>query len=251
MVLEPLDPFDFDTSSAKAHPKKGKRTKPPLRLEMYLPALLEDPDSVAAWHMGATFRDVAETLLMLPFQNRDTTVLEYRRSGTSIATRTVKQVSINNMDQDFAACLGYFRNALLTAKKLEVGSQWRFSIMQLTLSDLRQMQQNKTGANEPKSSEVLSIINGSASSGWSTIHLYARYHAEYFSLRMLRDVLRFCQDRTEFQELQLPESLLEFGRMLEALPPVVQFFATDDPDIGASTWQALSEDFVNAFEEPG
>jgi hypothetical protein len=214
MVLEPLNPFNSGTSSTKTHSKKRQHTKPPMKLEMYLPALLEDPESVSAWNIGVAFRDIAETLLMLPFQNRSTTVLEYKRSGSGIAPRTVKRISLKDMDESIAASLKYFRNALLTAEKLDSTSQWKFLIMQLTLSDLRQTQHESAAAKEPKLSEILSIINGSASSRWSTIHLYARYQAEYFSLRMLRDVTRFCQGRTEFQKLRLPENVFDFGKLL-------------------------------------
>lgn len=241
---EPVDPFDDNLGKIQTNQSSESLSQPAIRLEMFLPALLEDPTKSAAWRVGIMFRNAAETILMLPFDNHESIVLEYKRSGQKIVPRQIHRATIDDLRDNMAASLRYLGIALLVADKLVVRSRWRFLLMQLTLSDV--YQENK---NLPRESDIICIVNGKPSSEWSTTHLFAQYQAEYYSLRMLRDVLKFCRDRAEFRRLNLPTTFHDFETLLKGLPTIGQFFDLTDPDIDLQDWQTLSDQFVKQVED--
>jgi hypothetical protein len=211
---------------------------------MFLPALLEDPAKSAAWRIGVPFRNVAESLLMLPFDGHDTVVFEYKRSGQTVVPRQVQCASIEDLGESMVAYLTYLRNALAVAKQLDRRSQWKFVVMQLTLSDL-----HRDGKDQPRLEDIIKVVNGKASVYWSTVHLFARYQAEYYSLRMLKDIIDFCRDRAEFKRLNLPISLFEFAEKLNGLPEVGEFLSTEEAGVDEEVWQALAEEFVQKQQD--
>lgn len=215
-----------------------------MHLEMFLPALFEDPQEATAWRVGVPFRNAAEMLLMLPFDEYDTTVFEYRRSGTNIIPRRVEKTTIEDLDNNMTAYLDYFCKALQTGDQSYPSRCWRFLIMQLTMSDL-----NMDGKAQPSLSEILAVFNSKRIAAWSTVHLFARYQAQYYSLRMLNQVMAFCLTRKEFKRLGLPKSLLDFSALLHALPPIWLFFRHDYSDVSEEEWQILSDEFAKLMAE--
>ena len=226
-----MDPFDNDEPDI-------------MQLEMFLPSLLEDPTKSAAWRIGEAFRDVAETLLMLPFDGYHTRVLEYKRSGNSIVPRKVKRTSLKRLSVDMTSYLEYTRNALSAAKELDQQSQWRFVVMEWTMSNIDQVENIRADRKHPEVCEIVKIVNGDASSSWTAIHLFARYQAEYYSLRMLKEIVDFCRDRAEFKRLNLPGSVIEFSDELSGLPGIAEFFGTTGRNIDEERWQKLHAAFV-------
>lgn len=215
-----------------------------MKLDMFLPTLLEDPTKSAAWRIGEAFRNVAETLLMLPFDDYHTRVFEYKRSGNSIIPRKVKRTTIQRLGVDTTFYLDYTRNALSAAKELDKQSQWRFVVMEWTLSNIDQVENICADKKHVEVREIVKIVNGDNSSSWTTIHLFARYQAEYYSLRMLKEIFDFCRDRDEFKRLNLPGSLNEFAHELSGLPGIAEFFGTTDPNIDEEKWQKLHAEFL-------
>ena len=230
-MQEPVDPCNTDEPNI-------------MQLEMFLPSLLEDPTKSAAWRIGEAFRDAAETLLMLPFDDYHTRVFEYKRSGNSIVPRQVKRTSIKRLGVDMTSYLEYTRNALSAAKELDQQSQWRFVVMEWTMSNMDQVENIRADRKHPEVSEIVKIVNGDASSSWTAIHLFARYQAEYYSLRMLKEIVDFCQDRAEFKRLNLPGSVIEFADELSGLPGIAEFFGTTGRNIDEERWQKLHAAFV-------
>ena len=127
-----------------------------MKLDMFLPALLEDPTKSAAWRIGVPFRNVAESLLMLPFHGHDTVVFEHKRSGQTIVPRQVQCASVEELGESMVAYLTYFHNALTVAKELDRQSQWKFLVMELALSDLHQ-----DGKDQPPLSDLIKVVFGS------------------------------------------------------------------------------------------
>ena len=232
---EPVNPFENKESSA-------------MKLDMFLPALLEEPAKSAAWRIGQAFRNAAETVLLLPFEEYDMKLFEYKRSGDKVIGRQVRRSSIKRLGHNTTAYLEYTRNALLAAKELDKRSQWRFAVMEWTTSDIDQVENIRADKKYLTVGEIVKIVNGDASTSWSAIHLFARYQAEYYSLRMLKEILDFCRDRDEFKRLDLPGSLNEFADELSGLPGIAEFFSTTDPDIDEEKWQKLHEQFLEKQE---
>ena len=205
---------------------------------MFLPALIDDPAKSAAWRVGSNLRETAYQLLMLPFGDHDSLVSEYKRSGGNIVHRQVHKTPTQELKDATTGYLDYIRSALHVSAALNVLRQFKFVVMQLTLSDLRQ-----DGKDLPSWEEILNVINNNAASDWNMLHFFARYQAEFYSMRMLKQIITFCLGREEFKQLGLPNSLFELRDKLETLPNIAQFFGTEDADIDGGTWDRLCNTF--------
>lgn len=229
-----------DSSSASSHRATNGESleqKSNVKLDMFLPMLFEHPNKSAAWRIGVPFRNAAYSLAMCAFNDSDCFMLEHKRTGQEIKAREVKILaSTNAVHEQLIDWIKYIRSALEVAKDLGEITRWRFLIMQLTLGEL-----NQEGKGLPYVTDVLHVVNGGLLRDWDLVHLSARYQAEYYSLKMLKDVLGWF--KTIFRLNGIDMRLYRMDEGLRDLPRIADFFEKADPGISQEQWQALEVEF--------
>ena len=192
----------------------------PVHLDMFLPMLFEDPTRKAAWSTGTAFRNTAESIVMKGFGHSDTKVFEYKKTGTGIAARTAEPESDEFMKDQVTACSNYIQQAFEVTKHLKSATRWRFLIMELTLAELAQ-----DGQSLPALKNIVEVVNGGPLATWNLVHLSARYQAEFYSLRILKQVLRcVCGPIKVLGEIGGFE---DFAEQLIDHPEIAEFFEKD------------------------
>jgi hypothetical protein len=183
-------------------------------LDLFLPVLLEDPTRATAWRVGFRFREAAE-LLILQVADTAPTLLEYRRSGTRVAATHVSKDSVTQLPEKLeklAESIMALRTGILTFESST--RDWRSSIMALALQDLRSQ-----GSLGPFAAEVSDILVGKHLSTWPLVHLHAQFEAQYYSIRMLKQVIHW---REGLVEPPIVPPLLE--SYLDGLPRLGEVF---------------------------
>lgn len=213
----------------------------PVDLHMYLPMLFEDPSRGSAWRVGGLFRSAAESFVLEMFE-LNSLLFEYRKSGNGLNTNRLKNASLYDASKRFTAWTDYLSRELQLEQHLNSVHRWRFLVMQLTLVDMIH-----ESIALPHTQDVVNILNGTPPKTWNEVHFLAEYQAEYYSLRMLKEVLHYLRP-TASSGLTEEHDLYE---QLGSLPSVAQFFNPEsegEQPVGEVRWQILAGDFLNALD---
>ena len=200
-------------------------------LDMYLPMLFEDPSRSAAWIVGEDVRMIARSLL-LHMCGLKSKIFEYRKSGSTI--RRVPTVNFRTLEElrSFVTSMtDLLRDRFYQETNLKWVNSWKFLVMHYTLIDIA-----PKGA-LPDTNSVTEVLNGAHPTDWQVVHLSAQYEAQYYSMRMLKQVVEFLQ--AEGVSLGWTE---ELGRHMDSLPSICQFF---EP---GGEWEAFVEPYMRRFD---
>ena len=104
--------------------------------------------------------------------------------------------------------------------------------MQFTLSDLDQDERDM-----PSTKEIVDVMNSKALMTWGLVHLSARYQAEYYSLKML------CQVVAHFGDRMQENGTVTFVNMGKEVPGWTQFFESDYPGVNQKQYERAAEAF--------
>lgn len=234
----PIRPRDHRaTSSYQALSAESSDHESHVKLDMFLPILLENPSKSAAWRIGVPFRNIAEAIAAAVLRGSECCVLEYKRTGLGIKEREVSvAASFDDVHEELIVWVKFIRSALKVAKELGEPARWRFCVMQLTLGEM-----SEEGKSLPYVKDVLKVVNGGELNDWSLVHLSARYQAEYYSLKMLRDVLGWLG--AILRLFDMGNRLYRMHEGLRDLPKIAEFFEKADTGISQEQWLSLEAEF--------
>ncbi|KAK3724070.1 hypothetical protein LTR37_001192 [Vermiconidia calcicola] len=200
-----------------------------VQLHLYLPTLFEDPAKGSAWRVGEFSRRTAEVLILNSVSMPAATLLEYRRSGSIVHPAEIQKISKSKVDKQLADCLSILRAYIQDESRLQGVSRWRVSLMKLGLRDLAGQ-----GKILPSFDSVVAVLSRDALSTWGLVHLSAAFQAQFYSLRMLKQVLQ--------HEKQLGNKW-EDGGLLDDLPGIAEFFGGGE-EVDRRGWEGLVEEFL-------
>ena len=185
-------------------------------VDMYLPALYEDPARSTAWKIGQSFRAAAKAIVVYACKLQ-ASIHEYRRSGLSVRSFEMEQPSSEALRERCKLWTQQLCAIFQQERSLDVNDQWRLMVMQFALSDT-----DDEGMPSPDVDDVTTVLSGANLATWSAVHLSAQFQAEYYSLRMLKQVLEWMQwfQGSKRDEDDPPHNLRE---ALKALPDIAAF----------------------------
>ncbi|KAK3703789.1 hypothetical protein LTR37_014235 [Vermiconidia calcicola] len=208
-----------------------------VQLHLYLPTLFEDPAKGSAWRVGEFSRRTAEVLILNSVSVPAVSLLEYRRSGSIVHPAEIWKISKSEVEEQLTDCLSILRAYLQDEARLQGVSRWRLSVMKLGLQDLAGQ-----GKALPSIESVKAVLSREPLSTWGMILLSAVFQAQFYSLRMLKQVLQ--------HEKQLGKKW-EDGGLLDDLPGIAEFFGGGE-EVSRGEWEGLVEEFLprEKAEEP-
>ena len=214
----------------------------PRQLDMYLPVLLEDPSRASAWKLGEIFRAAAVSLLLYGYAF-DSPILEYKRSGHFVVGTEIMKPTKVILDERLLAWNQYIREELQVERHLTGTNRWRFLMMQLVLSDMKH-----AGLALPDAKEVVGVLSGDELSTWRLVHFSAQYQAEYWSIRMLKQVLNHLNLKGMTSVRGQMSSVKGLDGLLKGLPNIAEIFGGNHQDEGMVRWEILAENCLRLLK---
>lgn len=179
----------------------------PAALDVYLPVLFDDTSRATAWKVGRQAREVAMHIAT-KLCGTPANVYEYRRSAHRVRGVACPQISSELCDQRLKQWTQDWISGMTESTKFDAPSRWRLAIMRVLLNEMRSEDMPL-----PTGDLVRGAVTGSSATTWDAVHLNAQYQAAYYSLRMLKQVLRFVNsiksghsDKTAVEALNLLQS---------------------------------------------
>ncbi|KAK5150889.1 hypothetical protein LTS14_009692 [Recurvomyces mirabilis] len=214
------------------------------QLEVYLPFLIDEPSRASAWHIGTRPRDAAYTLVLGHHKRQKNSVLEYKRAGDNIAARKISCLDTADLPSECSALHASLEHTLEDERMLSsLQERWRYAVVQTLLWNLVELDQPM-----PEPDDLLNVVLGRAETAWSQVRLTAQYQACYYSLRLLRQALRYVKcvgDLTDIidDEHQSAERLLE---LLDTLPGIADFIISSHVSDGTTESTTLWLELLSA-----
>ena len=231
---------ESEIGTIECHEHSTPAESTPISLDMFLPVLLEDPSKATAWKIGAPFRYAAESLVLMT-KGLTCSVFEYKRAGIRVSASEVKKESAERLYEHFTAWSEHMQRTLQTLTSLNHTDRWRMLIMQLTLRDMM-----REGMILPDAQDIVSILTGTAPTNWGLVHLSAQYQAEYYSVRMMKQVLGFVLEATSGSGESV-NWLTCFAEQLQTFPKIARFFGLQqerEQSVSQMRWQILTDTFL-------
>lgn len=212
------------------------------QVKMYLPFLIDDPSRSPAWDVSSSVRCLAYSLLLfLPTgTSKVRSVAEYGRRGHRIASEEVHLLTEQQ-------CLIYVE-----------GLQESIDPLGDRLSDIAHHNLVKAYAiymvcqwyvdndkSSPSRGTLSRLITGSAcrTLAWTDIHLSAQLQAALYSLRMLKQILRYVK---EVVGVNISPLRTDLERMLESLGPLERLIPSRVELIEEQRSMSETEGLINA-----
>ncbi|KAF7197559.1 hypothetical protein HII31_01062 [Pseudocercospora fuligena] len=195
------------------------RADDPGGLRMYLPFLSDDPTRASAWNIGVEIRSLAYSIL-LQACNSESSIQEYKRSGSRIASSSIEPLEIitmASMADELVSDMKRVKAVPGLGSQLKGADGWRYLAMQHTLAHLY-----KEESTLPSVDEIAQVVMNREARKWHTFHLAAQYQATYYSLRMLRQLLAHASSQATTASWDA--SFTNLNALLADLPSVSSFF---------------------------
>lgn len=237
-LLAAVDCRDF------AFDQKAEDLKP-CDLDVFLPVIFEDTSRSSCWRVGAPVREVAMHVATM-LCGIAAKVYEYKRSGQRVRGTACQQVTSELCHRYLAEWTVEWSNNLELCSKLRAKWRWRFLVARLAVVDMA-----ADGMNLPSRDMVRSLVSGKPRHTWDLVHLDAMFQADYYSLRMLRQVLSFVAETGLIHE-RYRETQGRALRVLETLPSIASFCdqTVNDSEAGAAEWKDAVERMLNRCDLP-
>lgn len=237
LICQAITPSQSQRSDVGAQTISKRNGYTPIALDLFLPVLFEDPTKATAWRIGVVFRAAASSLVTMQ-AGLDCSILEYRRAGLRIAGSNIETRSATALGEclvDLSKCLRDNSDSLAGLERIP---RWRYQIMRLTLEDM--VQQN---TKLPYENQIVDVLADQPTTDWPTIHLSARFQAEYYCLRMLKQVIAWVRGVSPTLEHSITGfDLLEMN--VQSLPGIADFFGSDATSVGLGRWQPFVQDLL-------
>lgn len=198
-----------------AHDEKEEDLTPS-DLDLFLPVLFEDTSRASAWKAGTSVRGVAMHIATR-LCGTAATVHEYKRSGQRLRGTECEKMSNEVCDAALAQWSEDWVRHLQRSSGLEPVRRWRLLIMKLLLADMAREEMTL-----PAKNAIVGLLANSTASTWAHVHLHAQYQAEFYSLRMLKQVLSFVMEDDEYDASGC-EALGQASQAMESLPGIAAF----------------------------
>lgn len=213
----------------------------PTGLDLFLPVLFEDPSRATSWKSSLLIREVAVSLATTVC-GRPAVVQEYKRSGQRIRETPYGRTSTD-------ACIGLLAQwtrewrEMLDSMSSGLGDVccWRLLVMKLLLDDMASAEMTM-----PTAHEVPSALEGRPLIDWSMVHFNAQFEAQYYSLRMLKQVCGFILNvEKDDGSDSLKEHVQQMLDILMTLPDIAALCDWSMTDLGSESgrqeWQEAVE----------
>ncbi|KAK5117930.1 hypothetical protein LTR62_003974 [Meristemomyces frigidus] len=198
-------------------------------VDVYLPFLIDDPSKASAWHIGARLREAAYTTILSYHGSPPTMVYEYKRAGNNVTARKIVTKEHADLPDQLAALLTSLSHTIEADTLATNVDRWRYAIVQTLLWDFMD-----TGTTLPTAEDLAHVLLGRRNLHWEHVRLSAQYQACFYSLRMLRQSLRYvaCGSDGAF-DLPADErhSARALEKLLNGLPGIAEFLVPSDIDM--------------------
>lgn len=187
---------------------------------MYLPFLTDDVSRSTAWNVAADLRQLAYSTLLQSFKC-ETSIQEYRRSGTRVASVLVDQLSDADIASEASGLSIHISELLKWVQEntqLDETQAWSYLAIQHVLRHYLADSQAL-----PNVDDIIQAVAGRKESKWHVLHLNAQYQAAFYSLRILKQILSYTLSGQAKEDLDDP--LMTLSSLLCELPRITVFFA--------------------------
>ncbi|TQS35904.1 hypothetical protein Golomagni_03661 [Golovinomyces magnicellulatus] len=226
LSLQTLDPRVSEyvlqfPSLARAARESMNINSPQTPYHIFLPFLLDSPTRTSSWEISANIRELAYGLVnvMIPHEERVTTVVEYRRQQAKNGGRVLPLPSVTDLP---TLCNSYFDLLLTLKKKLPNLSFEQFWI---ALAVYHEKEWSESHEKQSLSELVKEFLDLDLSSDqvhrWDVIHLVAQIDGSLYSLRFLYQVA--CILMNHGCGGSIPPALCHLYQFLGELPDIVSF----------------------------
>jgi hypothetical protein len=181
--------------------------------KIYLPFLVEDPNSVSAWNIGDGIRLLAYSLLA----SDGATVHEYKRRAQTIA---MQEINILSAREKCIAATAVSRNTTAWTQTMEDQHVHRDLIWPLIAVNIVL----PTLTMPPKVTWLCRVLNGDFDNTWDFIHVTARIHAALYSLRFLKQCAAVWISMYQGGSGQLYDSVNSVHEALQSMPAIAELF---------------------------
>lgn len=211
-------------------------------LRMYLPFLTDDISRSTAWNVANDIRQLAYSVLLQNFKC-DTSIQEYRRSGTRVASVLIDKCSdtevvteANALANHIAELLTWVRNST----QLEEEQAWTYLAIQYVLKYCISDSQSL-----PSLDDTLKAIMGRRERKWHVLHLNSQFQAAFYSFRILKQTLAYTL--AQQTEANAEDAFVKLNAQLDNLPRITVFFAerkADNRKQEDDTWRGILSDLL-------
>jgi hypothetical protein len=180
---------------------------------IYLPFLVEDPNSVSAWNAGDDIRLLAYSLLA----SDGATVHEYKRRAQTIA---MQEINILSAREKCIAATTISRNTTAWTQTMEDQHVHRDLIWPLIAVNIIL----PTLTMPPKVTWLCRVLNGDFDNTWDFLHVTAGIHAALYSLRFLKQCAAVWTSMNREGSVQLYDSVTSVHKALQGMPTIAELF---------------------------
>ena len=188
-------------------------------LEIFLPVLLDDPETRSAWTCGSLLRQAAYSILLAGSETCGLGVREHRRAGSTVLLTTFTPVVQNAQSIHWLITA---RAAFETTGSRTAVAGWRYLVVRCMLTDMQ-----SEDLPLPTHDNLLWLITAQPSYQcyqWVKLRLLAQYQATFYSLRTLGQILSYVAGAENSGGLDA--DLLELESLLRGMPTFATFFGT-------------------------
>lgn len=185
----------------------------PSDLNLFLPVLFEDISRATAWKAGSVLRGVAMHVATT-LCGISATVNEYKRSGRRVREAVCQQIPRELCIQRLETWTNDWLSELKKLSMARDSWKWRIVVVKLLLADMAREEMTL-----PTRDALRELLTNQPAETWDAVHLHAQYQAEYYSLRVLKQVLGFVSYANDKNEPATTEAL----QALETLPSIAGF----------------------------
>lgn len=211
-------------------------------LRMYLPFLTDDISRSTAWNVATDIRQLAYSVLLRSFKC-DTSIQEYRRSGTRVASVLVDRLSDGEIFTEAGALSKHITDLLdwvRDSTQLEEHQAWTYLAIQHVLRYCVSDNQSL-----PSLDDTLRAIMGRKERKWHLLHLNSQFQAAFYSFRILRQILAYTL--AQKSEVSAEGPFVALSAQLNSLPRITIFFAerkTDNRKEEDDVWKGVLGDLL-------
>ncbi|RKF53521.1 putative dna replication initiation factor cdc45 [Golovinomyces cichoracearum] len=188
---------------------------------VFLPLLLDSPTRTSSWEISANIRELAYGLvnLMVPLEERVTTVVEYRRQQAKNGGRVLSLPSFTDLPK---LCNSYLDLLLTLKKKLPNLSHEQFWIASAVYQEKEWSESQGKKSLSELVREFLDLdLSSDQVHRWDIIHLVAQIDGSLYSLRILYQVASILMNHGCGGSI--PPALRQLYQFLRDLPNIVNF----------------------------
>jgi hypothetical protein len=214
-----------------------------VHLDLFLPVLFEDTTRSSAWKIGGSFREATEQLI-LHASPPARSLLEYRRSGTRIAPVQVDKAPIDELNAKLRALSARLQvlQSTVPHSTSEIIS-WKLIVAIAVLQGI-----SEQVATIPSTEDVVSVLTGDPLMTWELVHLSAQFQAQYYSLRMLKQILQWWEnERRRDAAIIVPDVLQQ---QLHMLPGIAKFHLSVKDEAAKAKLEEVLEEILTQQGAP-